>query len=293
MKTISQVAKLTGISTRTLQYYDEIGLLKPSDFTSSDYRLYNDDALQKLQQILFFKELDFKLKEIKEILENPEFDKIEAYKKQKKLLCLKRNRIDKLIDLLSKLEKGEQCMSFKEFDLSEYIEALEQFKSKKSEDVIKYWGSIENFNRFIQKVKDDESNVAKLAIKQFGSVEKYTEAMKYNLEHFSELMEQSKALSENKDEILQKSNDLYIKLTSDMTKTVASEEIQDIVHEIVEFTDGNNLGTDMGEGYWDIIIETYSKDLTKGITDTKYGAGASSYIANALQYYFHKQLLRD
>lgn len=293
MKTISQVAKLTGISTRTLQYYDEIGLLKPSDFTSSDYRLYNDDTLQKLQQILFFKELDFKLKEIKEILENPEFDKMEAYKKQKKLLCLKRNRIDKLIDLLSKLEKGEQCMSFKEFDLSEYIEALEQFKSKKSEDVIKYWGSIENFNRFIQKVKDDESNVAKLAIKQFGSVEKYTEAMKYNLEHFSELMEQSKALSENKDEILQKSNDLYIKLTSDMAKDVTSEEIQDIVHEIVEFTNGNNLGTDMGEGYWDIIIETYSKDLTKGITDTKYGAGASSYIASALQYYFHKQLLQD
>ncbi|HIU75614.1 MAG TPA: MerR family transcriptional regulator [Candidatus Pelethocola excrementipullorum] len=291
MKTISQVAKLTGISTRTLQYYDEIGLLKPSDFTSSDYRLYNDDALQKLQQILFFKELDFKLKEIKEILENPEFDKIEAYKKQKKLLCLKRTRMDKLIDLLSKLEKGEQCMSFKEFDLTEYIEALEQFKSKKSDEVIKYWGSIENFNQLIQKVKDDESNVAELAIKQFGSVKKYTEAMKYNLEHFSELMEQSKALAENKDEILQKSNDLYFKLTSDMTKDVISEEIQDIVHDIVEFSDGNNLGVDMGEGYWDIIIETYSRDLTKGITDTKYGAGASSYIANALQYYFHKQLL--
>ena len=291
MKTISQVAKLTGISTRTLQYYDEIGLLKPSDFTSSDYRLYNDDALQKLQQILFFKELDFKLKEIKEILENPEFDKIEAYKKQKKLLCLKRTRMDKLIDLLSKLEKGEQCMSFKEFDLTEYIEALEQFKSKKSDEVIKYWGSIENFNQLIQKVKDDESNVAELAIKQFGSVKKYTEAMKYNLEHFSELMEQSKALAENKDEILQKSNDLYFKLTSDMTKDVISEEIQDIVHDIVEFSDGNNLGVDMGEGYWDIIIESYSRDLTKGITDTKYGAGASSYIANALQYYFHKQLL--
>ena len=293
MKTISQVAKLTGISTRTLQYYDEIGLLKPSDFTPSDYRLYNDDALQKLQQILFFKELDFKLKEIKEILENPEFDKIEAYKKQKKLLNLKRNRIDKLMELLDKLEKGEQCMSFKEFDLSEYIEALEQFKSKKSDDVIKYWGSIENFNQFIQKVKDDKSNVASLAIKQFGSVEKYTEAMKYNLEHFTELMEQSKSLAENKDALLQKSNDLYTKLTSDMTKDVASQEIQDIVHEIVEFSDGNSLGLDMGEGYWDIIIETYSKDLTKGITDTKYGAGASGYIANALQYYFHKKILQN
>ena len=59
MKTVSQVAKLTGISTRTLQYYDEIGLLKPSGLTSSGYRLYDDETLQALQQILFFKELGF------------------------------------------------------------------------------------------------------------------------------------------------------------------------------------------------------------------------------------------
>ncbi|WP_313580021.1 hypothetical protein [Lacrimispora sp.] len=71
-----------------------------------------------------------------------------------------------------------------------------------------HWGSIEKFNQLIQKIKDDESNVAKLAIKQFGSIEKHTEAMKYNLEHFSDLMEQSKVLAKNKDEILQKNNDL-------------------------------------------------------------------------------------
>ena len=75
MKTISQVAELTGISTRTLQYYDEIGLLKPSELTQSGYRLYNDEALQKLQQILFFKELGFKLKDINEILLKPDFGK--------------------------------------------------------------------------------------------------------------------------------------------------------------------------------------------------------------------------
>ena len=131
MRTISQIAKLTGVSIRTLQYYDEIGLLKPSEVTSSGYRLYNNDALERLQQILFFKEMDFKLREIKEFVEDPGFDKIEAYKKQKKLLSLKRNRLDKLIELLGKLEKGEQCMSFKEFDLSEYIDALEQFKKEK------------------------------------------------------------------------------------------------------------------------------------------------------------------
>jgi len=287
MKTISQVAELTGISTRTLQYYDEIGLLKPSELTPSGYRLYSDEALQKLQQILFFKELDFKLKEINEILQKPEFDKVEAFKKQKKLLCLKRDRIDKLIELLDRLEKGETCMSFKEFDLSEYIEALEQFKNQKEDDVIKHWGSIENFNQLIQKIKDDESNVAKLAIKQFGSIEKYTEAMKYNLEHFSDLMEQSKELAKNKDEILQKSNDLYVKLTSDLIKDATSREIQDIVHEIVELSNENNLGIDMGDGFWDMVIESYSHDTIREITDKKYGAGASDYIKKALQYYFH------
>ncbi len=287
MKTISQVAELTGISTRTLQYYDEIGLLKPSELTSSGYRMYNDEVLQKLQQILFFKELDFKLKEINEILQKPDFDKVEAFKKQKKLLCLKRDRIDNLIKLLDRLEKGEQCMSFKEFDLSEYIEALEQFKNQKEDDVIRHWGSIENFNQLIQKIKDDESNVAKLAIKQFGSIEKYTEAMKYNLEHFSDLMEQSKELAKNKDEILQKSNDLYMKLTSDLTKDTASKEIQDTVREIVELSSENNLGIDMGDGFWDMVIESYSHDTIREITDKKYGAGASDYIAKALQYYFH------
>lgn len=189
MRTISQATELTGTSIRTLQYYDEIGLLKPTALTQSGYRLYDDTALSKLQQILFFKELGFKLKDIREILEKPDFDRIAAFKKQKELLLLKRNRINKLIQLLSRLEKGEQCMSFREFDLSDYIHALEDFKSNQTETVIKHWGSIQNFEMFIQKVKDDEAKVAELAVKQFGSIEKYTESMKYNLEHFSEIMD--------------------------------------------------------------------------------------------------------
>lgn len=288
MKTISQVASLTGISTRTLQYYDEIDLLRPSELTSSGYRLYDDEALQKLQQILFYKELNFKLNEIKEILQKPEYDKIEAFKKQKKLLSLKRNRIDKLIALLEKLEKGEACMSFKEFDLSEYIEALEQFKKDKSEEVIRHWGSLENFSQFIQKVRDDESKLAQIAVKQFGSVEKYTEAMKYNLEHFSELMDQINEVSQNADEILKKSDELFLQLTADMSKDPASEEIQGIVKEIVEFTDKNNSIVDMGEGYWDFVIDSYLSDTARPITDTKYGTGSAAYIARALQIYFHK-----
>jgi DNA-binding transcriptional MerR regulator len=224
MKTISQVAELTGISCRTLQYYDEIGLLHPSELTQSGYRLYDDEALQKLQQILFFKELGFKLKDINEILQRPDFDRIQAFKKQKDLLLLKRNRIDRLIQLLSRLEKGEQCMSFKEFDLSDYINALEDFKSNSTDEVIKHWGSVENFDMFIQKIKDDEAEVAKLAIQQFGSIEKYTEAMKYNLEHFSEIMERQ--LTEEFKKVGQQSDLLYAKLTADLSKDIASSEIQ-------------------------------------------------------------------
>ena len=218
MLTTSQVADITGISTRTLQYYDEINLLKPSALTPSGYRLYNDETLQELQQILFFKELGFKLKEI---MQKPEYDRIQSFKKQKELLLLKRNRIDRLVELLSRLEKGEKCMSFKEFDLSGYIEALESFKNGNEEEIIKHWGSIDNFNLFIQKAKEDESNIAQLAIQQYGSVEKYTEAMKYNMEHFSEVMEQELAQAGMKEELLQKNQDLYAALTMDLDKQLA------------------------------------------------------------------------
>ncbi len=283
MQTISQVAKLTGISTRTLQYYDEIGLLKPSTLTSSGYRLYDDEALQKLQQILFFKELGFKLKEIKEILEKPDFDKMNAFKKQKELLLLKRNRTDKLIQLLNRLEKGEQCMSFKEFDLSDYIKALEDFKNNSTDDVIRHWGSVANFDLFIQKIKDDEAEVAKLAIKQFGSVEKYTEAMKYNLEHFSEIMETQ--LPEEAKEIAKQSDILYGKLTADLSEDVASYKIQSIVHELLQFIQKNSTSVSFGKPYINALIDTYSNDYIKNRTDSKYGKGASDYIVKAFRYY--------
>lgn len=285
MRTISQVAELTGISTRTLQYYDEIGLLRPSELTESGYRLYDDEALQKLQQILFFKELGFKLKEIKEILQKPDFDKINAFKRQKELLLLKRNRTDRLIQLLSRLEKGEPCMSFKEFDLSDYITALEDFKNNSTDDVVKHWGSIENFDMFIQKIKDDETELAKLAIKQFGSIEKYTETMKHNLEHFSELMETQ--LTEDVKEIGKQSDVLYGRLTADLSEDVSSSKIQSIVQEIWQFIQENstNVSISCSKSYMDMLIKAYSSDYIKSMTDSKYEKGASDYIVKAFRYY--------
>ena len=276
MRTTSQVAKLTGISVRTLQYYDEINLLNPSQLTSSGYRLYDDEDLKKLQQILFFKELDFKLKEIKAIIG------------QKKLLSLKRDRLNRLISLLDKLEKGESRMSFTEFDLSEYIDALEQFKTSEPDQIIKYWGSVESFDKLIEKVKEDEPHLAQLAVKQFGSVEKYTEAMKNNLAHFSELMEQADGMRESIDTLMKKNDDLHVRLTADMDREVSSPEVQRALQEIIELSQDSLMGMAVGDGYWNMVIESYENEINKAITDQKYGEGASDYIADALRYYFHK-----
>ena len=83
---ISEVAKLSGVTVRTLHYYDEIGLLNPSETTEVGYRMYSNKDLETLQQILFFRELDFPLNEIKEIMKNPNYDKNEALNKHKELL---------------------------------------------------------------------------------------------------------------------------------------------------------------------------------------------------------------
>lgn len=283
MKSIGQVAKLTGVSIRTLQYYDEIGLLKPSKLTPSGYRLYDEQALQNIQQILFFRELDFPLKDIAEIMQNPDFDRISAFTRQKELLLLKRDRTDRLIQLLERLEKGEQCMSFKEFDLSEYIHALEDFKLQHGAAVLKHWGSIENFNMFIRKIKDDEEHVAKLAIRQFGSIEKYTEEMKHNLEHFSEIMDE--CYSQVPEEMLKE--DKFLKLASHTGEDVATESVQSIVEEIIASiqTTTSKLLVGSAENYCRMVTDTYSNDFLSKVFDTKHGAGSSEYIVKAFRYY--------
>ena len=223
------------------------------------------------------------MKEIKQILEKPDFDRIAAFKKQKELFQLKRDRLDRLIQLLERLEKGEPCMSFKEFDLSDYINALEEFKSNQAETVIQHWGSIENFDMFIQKIKDDEDQVARLAIQQFGSIEKYTEEMKHNLEHFSEIMEEWH--SQIPEEM--RAEDKFLKLASHKGEDVASEPVQSIVEEIIASiqTTASKLLVGSAENYCRMMIDTYSSDYLSKVFDTKHGAGSSEYIVKAFRYY--------
>ena len=117
MMTVNEVSKLTGVSIRTLQYYDTIGLLKPIEYTESGYRLYDDTSLERLQQILLFKELEFPLKEIKKIIDAPNFDRNKALEQQIELLTMKKEHLENLISFARGIKGiGVKYMDFKVFD---------------------------------------------------------------------------------------------------------------------------------------------------------------------------------
>lgn len=168
---INEVAKLTGITARTLHYYDEIDLLKPREITSSGYRLYGIEEVEILQQIMFFKELDFKLSDIKEIMTNPHYDKTKALIKHRELLIQKRDRLDKIINLVEDRIEGEKNMSFKEFSLVE----IEENKKKYAKEVKERWGTTDAYTENEKKVntydlqqwKTIDSEVCEI-LKEFG-----------------------------------------------------------------------------------------------------------------------------
>ena len=144
MMTVNQVSQLTGVSIRTLQYYDKIGLLPPTGRTEAGYRLYDDTALKQLQQILLFRELEFPLKEIQQILENPEFDRFKALDQQITLLTLKKQRLEALICLAKNIyATGGNAMNFAAFDTQKIREYTEQAK--------KEWGATPEYREFEEK----------------------------------------------------------------------------------------------------------------------------------------------
>ncbi len=126
---VKEFAELTGVSVRTLHYYDEIGLLKPSYVDEQNgYRFYDKGSLERMQEILFYRELDFPLKSIAGILASPNYDKQKALAEQKRLLTIKKNRLERLIEALEQAEKGEITMSA--FDNSEYETARQQYEDE-------------------------------------------------------------------------------------------------------------------------------------------------------------------
>ncbi len=143
---IKEFAKLTGVSVRTLHYYDEIGLLKPAFVDEQNgYRYYNENSLERMQEILFYRELDFELKSISEILSSPDYDKKKALAEQRKLLVLKKERLERIIDALDDATKGKVTM--RAFDNSDYETARKQYEAEAKER----WGETDAYKEHSKK----------------------------------------------------------------------------------------------------------------------------------------------
>lgn len=159
-KTVKEISELTGISVRTLHYYDEIGLLKPTDKTEAGYRLYDDKALETLQEILFFREFDIPLKEIKVIMDNPLLDRNGILQMQRKMLVGKKERLERLIASIDKLLKGETQMDFTVFGKEEiedmYASMIGHMSEEQKDIFIRQYGSLEAFREhFIESASSE------------------------------------------------------------------------------------------------------------------------------------------
>lgn len=161
MKTVKEISQITGISVRALHYYDEIGLLKPTAKTGAGYRLYDDKALETLRQILFFREFDIPLKEIRSLLDTPDLDKRQILKMQKQMLTAKRDRIDRMIASINKILKGEHEMDFTVFTKTEieamYQSMIEHMTEDQKAVFIENHGSMEEFHKYFVESASSEA----------------------------------------------------------------------------------------------------------------------------------------
>lgn len=149
MYTVKQVSDLAEISVRTLHYYDEIGLLKPSKVGANNYRYYDDDSLLRLQQVLFYREIGFELLQIKEILDSPDFDLVTALRSHRKVLQGKIKRLQNLVQTVDSTimhTTGEMKMSKKRI-----FEAFSEEKQKEYERQARLEYGPENVNESIKR----------------------------------------------------------------------------------------------------------------------------------------------
>lgn len=184
MRTVKEVSELTGISVRTLHYYDEIGLFKPTEVTEAGYRLYDDKAIERLGQILVFRELELPLADIKLIMDNPDLDRNSVLAKQREMLCLKKQRLERIIANIDNMLKGDQNMDFTVFDEAElkdlFTDMLQNMNESQKQIFIDYYGSMDAWKKHLIESASDEKtqrNFSKM-VEWYGGKEALKESFK-------------------------------------------------------------------------------------------------------------------
>ena len=281
MRTVKELSNLTGISVRTLHYYDEIGLLTPTKKSEAGYRLYDDKALETLQQILFFREFDIPLKEIKSVMENPALDRIRILQMQRKMLTAKKERMERLIAGIDDILKGENRMDFTIFNQTELEEMFQAMIEHMPEEIrqiaINEFGSVEQWRQHYLEVTSSEKmqkNYAKV-VQWYGGKEEYLSVLRNPV---------SKEIAESYNKRIEA---ILQKLIAKRDCPVDSFEVKEIVGEygfvmkqFSQIKDERELMLANARFYRN---ESYKTNL-----DQKYGAGAAEFFALAIEAFYLK-----
>ncbi len=280
MRTVKEVSELTGISVRTLHYYDEIGLFEPTIVSEVGYRLYDDKALERLQQILFFREFDMPLKEIKSIMENPNLDKNQLLCSQKQVLILKKERLERLIASIDDILEGENRMDFEIFSKTDVEQLYEAFVDHMSEEnkavFIEKYGSMEQYKKhFMESASGEKAqkNYAKL-VEWYGDKDSVLAAGT------------NPANSQIMDAWSKRSDAVFRKLAAARGADVQSFEVKEIVGELdfvfkqlYQMKDVSKMMLEMA-GLYKNDVDFQKKN------DVIYGEGSTKFMGEALEAFY-------
>ncbi|MCM1174853.1 MAG: MerR family transcriptional regulator [Blautia sp.] len=282
MMTVKEISKLTGISARTLHYYDEIGLFTPTEKSEAGYRLYDDKALETLQQILFFREFDIPLKEIKAVMENPALDRNQILQMQREMLAAKKERIERLIAEIDDIMKGDGKMAFEIFNKSEiedmYHAMAGNMSDAQKEIFIEQYGSMEEWKKsFLKKASTMEvqKNFEKV-VEWYGGKEAAMNASRHPGNADIQPAYQNRITA-----VLQK-------LADNRGKDVDSFEVRSLVGEydfvikqMFQLPDASKMVLELAMAYQE-------NEKMQAVQDSIYGEGATAYIKKALEAFYKR-----
>ena len=283
MRTVKQVSEMTGISVRALHYYDQIGLLRPTVCNEAGYRFYDDKALEILRQILFFREFDMPLKEIKAVIENPALEKNQILQMQRKMLVAKKERMERLITSIDRILKGDNTMDFEVFTKIELEDMYNSMVANMSEEqkaiFIENYGSIEEWKKkFFEDASTEavQKNFQKI-VERYGSKEKALDASKNpgNTEIFP-------AYQKQLEEIVKK-------LAGKKGQVVNSFEVKELVEEydfvtkqMFQLPDATSMELEIA------AIYRTNKEI-QAVQDSIYGEGTTEFIGQVIEAFYSKK----
>ncbi|WP_312940738.1 MerR family transcriptional regulator [Oscillibacter sp.] len=280
MRTVKEVSELTGISARALHYYDEIGLFPPTDKNEAGYRLYDDKALEDLQQILFFREFDIPLKEIKAVMESLSLDRNRILRMQREMLVAKKERMERLIASIDDILKGDSRMDFTVFTKTE-IEKMFQLMfdsipEEMRQTAITEFGSVEQWKKHYMEVVSSEDMQKRYAkvVEWYGGKDAYLDTLENPIS--KNAMESYK----------RREAAICQKLVGKRGCDLNSFEVKEIVGEY-GFVMKQICQINEEKGMMLAVAQSYRNKKSQQEIDEQYGEGVAAFFAQAIEAFYH------